>query len=198
MRKVTLPRLPSSAIRYQHVDILSRIDQLRSLTHAGVEVNAAAIAQGIISFSSLIKLHLAVEDKALYPALQRSGDATLARLGQQFQDDMGPIAQAFDGFARRWNTAERLRSDPQGFRNDANTVLKRVYERMQRENREFYPRIEEAQTNAVARGANQRRGVRCANAGSLCKARSLQRNLAITNVIINHRQRRCRTMKKMR
>ena len=150
MRKVTLPRLPSSAIRYQHVGILSRIDQLRSLTHAGVEVNAAAIAQGIISFSSLIKLHLAVEDKALYPALQRSGDATLARLGQQFQDDMGPIAQAFDGFARRWNTAERLRSDPQGFRNDANTVLKRVYERMQRENREFYPRIEEAQTNAVA------------------------------------------------
>ena len=115
-----------------------------------MEVNAAAIAQGIISFSSLIKLHLAVEDKALYPALQRSGDATLARLGQQFQDDMGPIAQAFDGFARRWNTAERLRSDPQGFRNDANTVLKRVYERMQRENREFYPRIEEAQTNAVA------------------------------------------------
>lgn len=81
MRKVTLPRLPSSAIRYQHVDILSRIDQLRSLTHAGVEVNATAIAQGIISFSSLIKLHLAVEDKALYPALQRSGDATLARLG---------------------------------------------------------------------------------------------------------------------
>ncbi len=139
--------------KHQHVDILSRIDQLRSLTHAGVEVNAAAIAQGIISFSSLIKLHLAVEDKALYPALQRSGDATLARLGQQFQDDMGPIAQAFDGFARRWNTAERLRSDPQGFRNDANTVLKRVYERMQRENREFYPRIEEAQTNAVALGA---------------------------------------------
>ena len=150
IRKVTLPKVPPSAIRYQHVDILSRIDQLRSLTHAGVEVNAAAIAQGIISFSSLIKLHLAVEDKALYPALQRSGDATLARLGQQFQDDMGPIAQAFDGFARRWNTAERLRSDPQGFRNDANTVLKRVYERMQRENREFYPRIEEAQTNAVA------------------------------------------------
>ena len=136
--------------KHQHVDILSRIDQLRSLTHAGVEANAAAIAQGIISFSSLIKLHLAVEDKALYPALQRSGDATLARLGQQFQDDMGPIAQAFDGFARRWNTAERLRSDPQGFRNDANTVLKRVYERMQRENREFYPRIEEAQANAMA------------------------------------------------
>ncbi len=77
--------------KHQHVDILSRIDQLRSLTHAGVEVNAAAIAQGIISFSSLIKLHLAVEDKALYPALQRSGDATLARLGQQFQDDMGRL-----------------------------------------------------------------------------------------------------------
>ena len=32
--------------KHQHVDILSRIDQLRSLTHAGVEVNAAAIEIG--------------------------------------------------------------------------------------------------------------------------------------------------------
>ncbi len=136
--------------KHQHVDILQRIAQLRTLTHAGVETNAQAIADGIIGFSSLIKLHLAVEDKALYPALQRSGDAELARMGQQYQQDMGPIAQAFDGFARRWNTAASLRSNPEGFRQDANTVLRRVYERMQRENREFYPRIEAAETAATA------------------------------------------------
>ena len=32
--------------------------------------------------------------------------------------------------------------DEQGFRDDANRVLRMVHERMQRENREFYPRIE--------------------------------------------------------
>lgn len=128
--------------KLQHVDILQRIAQLRRLSQAGVAANAQAIAQGIIDVSSVIKLHLAVEDQALYPALQRSGDAELARMGQQYQQEMAPLAQAFDGFARRWNTAQRLQQDEAGFRADANNVLRRVHQRMQRENREFYPRIE--------------------------------------------------------
>ena len=46
---------------------------------------------------------------------------------------MGPIASAYDAFARRWNTAESLRTDEKGFRAEANLVLRKVYERMQRE-----------------------------------------------------------------
>ena len=128
--------------KHQHRDILHSIAVLRELAHAGVEPNAAEIARRIVAMSGTIKLHLAVEDQALYPALQRGGDAALARLGQRFQSDMGPIAAAFDAFARRWNTEARLRADPQGFRADANRVLRQVHERMQREDRDFYPRIE--------------------------------------------------------
>ena len=69
--------------KHQHLDILRSIDLLRQLTHAGVERNAAEIAQRIVAMSSTIKLHLAVEDQALYPALQRSGNASLARLLQE-------------------------------------------------------------------------------------------------------------------
>ncbi|EER59745.1 Hemerythrin HHE cation binding domain protein [Acidovorax delafieldii 2AN] len=129
--------------KHQHLDILRSIDLLRQLTHAGVERNVAEIAQRIIAMSSTIKLHLAVEDQALYPALQRGGNAELARMGRQYQNDMGPIASAYDAFARRWNTAESLRTDEKGFRAEANVVLRKVYERMQREDRDFYPRIEE-------------------------------------------------------
>jgi hypothetical protein len=128
--------------KHQHTDILRRIATLRDLAHAGVAQNAAAIAEGIVAMSAVIKLHLAVEDQALYPALQRGGDETLARLGQRFQSDMGPIATAFDAFARCWNTAQRLRADEAGFRAAANDVLRRVHERMRREDREFYPRVE--------------------------------------------------------
>lgn len=129
-------------LKHQHVDILRRIAALRQLTHAGVAGNAQAIAEGIVGMSAVIKLHLAVEDQALYPALQRGADAGLAHLGRQYQDEMGPLAQVYDAFARRWNTAQRLRDDAEGFRADANDVLRRLHERMQRENREFYPRIE--------------------------------------------------------
>ena len=136
--------------KHQHVDILGNIAALRRLAQAGVAHNATEIARLIVGMSSTIKLHLAVEDQALYPALQRSDDAGLARLGQRFQHDMGPIAAAFDAFARRWNTAARLCADEAGFRRDANDVLRRVYERMKHEDRDFYPRIEAAQETAAA------------------------------------------------
>ena len=38
--------------------------------------------------SSTTRLHLAVEDKLLYPALQSGGDAKLANMGRQFQQEM--------------------------------------------------------------------------------------------------------------
>ena len=82
--------------------------------------------------------------------MRQGADAELARLGEQFQREMGAIAAAYMDFARRWNTPERVRTDAEGFRADANTVLRHVYERMQRENRDFYPRIEAEEVAAAA------------------------------------------------
>ncbi|MDR7150099.1 hypothetical protein J2W49_002057 [Hydrogenophaga palleronii] len=130
--------------KHQHADILGNISALRGLAQAGVVQNAAHIAGLIVSMSATVKLHLAVEDPALYPALQRGANPELARMGQQYQKDMGPIAQAYDAFAKRWNQPENVRRDEQGFRDDVNRVLRMLYERMQRENRDFYPRIEAA------------------------------------------------------
>lgn len=61
---------------------------------------------------------------------------------------MASIARAYDAFARRWNTADSVRCNVQGFRDEANAVLRRVFERMQREDHDFYPRIEEEETAA--------------------------------------------------
>ncbi len=131
--------------KHQHLDILRSIDLLRQLTHAGVERNAAEIAQRIVAMSSTIKLHLAVEDQALYPALQRSGNASLARMGRQYQSDMGPIASAYDAFARRWNTAEKPAHRREGLpRRSATWCCGKAYERMQRGRTAISdPRIEE-------------------------------------------------------
>lgn len=128
--------------KQQHVDILGSISMLRKLAHAGITINADEIAKLIVSMSSTIKLHLAVEDRVLYPALQNSNDTVMARMGQQFQDEMEVIARTYDGFVRRWNTAHNLEKDEKGFRAEANVVLKTLHERMQRENVHFYPRIE--------------------------------------------------------
>lgn len=128
--------------KQQHVDILSCIAQLRNLSKSGVSKNADAISKLIVTMSSTIRLHLAVEDKMLYPALEKGGDVALASLGRKFKSEMTGIASAYLDFARRWNTASTLMNNPDGFRTDANIVLKTLYERMRREDTDFYPLIE--------------------------------------------------------
>ena len=128
--------------KHQHVDILESIDTLPNVAKAGAANNPTETARLIVAMSPTIKLHLAVEDRALYPALQRGTDVDLARMGQRYQQEMGSIARAYEGFSRRWNRPESVRRAERDFRDDANRVLRMVHERMQRENREFYPRIE--------------------------------------------------------
>lgn len=127
---------------HQHDAILHGIGELRRLSQRGIADNADAIARTVVQISATIKLHLAAEDRMLYPSAQRAADPELAHLAQRYQHDMGPIAREFDGFARRWNTAAALRQQAEAFRREANAVLRMVWERMHRENREFYPRLQ--------------------------------------------------------
>ena len=128
--------------KQQHLAILAAIDGLRELARAGVVPQARAIAQQIVAMSGVIKLHLAVEQRYLYPAAQASGVASVARLGRQYESEMHGIAGAYLDFAGRWNTAARLELEPEAFRCEANSVLHALYQRMRREDHELYPAIE--------------------------------------------------------
>lgn len=128
--------------KHQHEKIYNGIHALRAYTQAGIVDNADKIAGAVVSMSSTIKLHLAVEDTVLYPALQKSERVAIAKKGREFQTEMQPIATSYEQFARRWNLAGNVAGDPEGFRADANRVLKMLHGRIQREDREFYPDIE--------------------------------------------------------
>jgi hypothetical protein len=126
----------------QHIAILDGIERLRAVARAGIVENAEEIAAQVVKISSVVKLHLAVEDSILYPAVARSGDLKLAHLGDSYQSEMNGIAAEYFAFASRWNLASRLRDEPEGFRDDANRVLHTLFDRMRREDTEFYPAIE--------------------------------------------------------
>ena len=123
----------------EHSTILGQIEALRSLSRAGIGANAAEIARRIVDTASLIKFHLAAEDQVLYPQLAKSGQPEVARLSTRYQQEMHGLAAAFGEFVVRWRVPARLEADPDGFRRDANTVLKALYERLRREDEELYP-----------------------------------------------------------
>ncbi|HLT98107.1 MAG TPA: hemerythrin domain-containing protein [Burkholderiaceae bacterium] len=128
--------------KHQHVDILQRIDELRSLARSGIENNAMTIAQRVAELGKLVSLHLAIEDRIMYPTVRKAADPALAAMGAAYQEEMKGIASRYLRFTQRWSKAEHVASQPEDFRSAANTVLKDVYLRMQRENHEFYPAIE--------------------------------------------------------
>lgn len=125
-----------------HGNILEQIEALRSLSRAGITENSEHIARRIVDTASLIKFHLVAEDQVLYPLLARSGVPEVERLSTRYQQEMQGLAEAFREFVVRWRVPARLQADPEGFRHDANTVLKALYERLQREDRELYPAAE--------------------------------------------------------
>nr|WP_198980956.1 hemerythrin domain-containing protein [Herbaspirillum sp. ASV7] len=129
--------------RREHADILDHVQQLKALSAQGIAAQAAAIARVVIAMSSVIKLHLSVEDRFLYPVLQQA-DATLASKARQYQEEMTSISSEYGQFSRRWNDAQRIAEQPEHFRTEANRVLKMLFERIVRENREFYPMVEAA------------------------------------------------------
>ncbi|MGB3276804.1 MAG: hemerythrin domain-containing protein [Castellaniella sp.] len=128
--------------KHQHVEILSGISLLRRLSHQGIADHAVDIAHELKALAQVVTQHLAIEDRILYPSLEKSGDDRMARMSAAYQGDMKGIASAFINFARRWGDATRLTRNPEDFRTEANTVLKSVHARMLRENREFYPAVE--------------------------------------------------------
>lgn len=126
----------------EHDEIINGINDLRNLSHAGVVGNAAEIAQRLTELNAVVTRHLAVEDRILYPAVQNSSNPGLANMGKAYQEEMTGIANAYIAFGRRWSAIASLQDDPEGFRQAANTVLRMVYERLQKEIREFYPAVE--------------------------------------------------------
>jgi len=57
--------------------------------------------------------------------------------------EMADIVAEYEKFSRRWNTANKLINCDEAFRRDANVVLRKVHERMQREDNNFYPLVEQ-------------------------------------------------------
>ncbi|GLQ48423.1 hypothetical protein GCM10007862_34740 [Dyella lipolytica] len=127
----------------EHVELLASVTKLRELVQSGVQEHAQAILGQLIAMSAVIKLHLAAEDRVLYPALLQATDPQIAQTGKRFQDEMGDLAQVYAAFASRWNLATKIGQDPDGFRRDANDVFKALHLRVQRENRELYPLAEQ-------------------------------------------------------
>ncbi|MFV1998434.1 MAG: hemerythrin domain-containing protein [Acidiferrobacterales bacterium] len=124
----------------QHEDLMNVAHQL--VTALGVDTPARDVweIRGILStLAGKLKVHLVLEDNILYSALLSSSDENVRSVSQQFMDEMGGIAKAFQAYLEKWPHAMAVEERPQEFNDETQAILTVLAERIEKEEKILYP-----------------------------------------------------------
>lgn len=132
--------LKTQSYRDQHDQLLSLAGELGKLLGQPDAAFSAADARHLLSeIAGRLTVHLAMEDKHLYPNLLAHTDQQVRDKAQSFVDEMGGIATVFKGYLGSWPSAEAIARNPVEFRSTTQGILQALGSRIQRENGELYP-----------------------------------------------------------
>jgi len=122
--------------REQHRKALEIAERLVAASDAAED--AKATRRTLSELAGALRVHLAMEDRSLYPALAKHTDATIRGTATRFQKEMGGLSDALQDYSQRW-TSTAIAGDWAGFRSETRAIVRALDERIRREERELYP-----------------------------------------------------------
>lgn len=130
-------------LRKQHAEIIHLAREINGLLSDALdEQGAAAIRPLLAKLAGLVSLHLAIEDRSLYPPLAAHPDGAVRTLSKRYSDEMGGIAAAFNDYTAKWQTTARMRADPAAFSAASKAVFNALSKRIHYEHKELYPLLD--------------------------------------------------------
>lgn len=127
--------------RKQHSELVELVQEIAgNLDESALASGAATDASELLTkLAGKLLVHLAAEDYGLYPKMMESNDSEAISTAKQYQDEMGGLKEAFQGYYAKWNGANKIRTDPAAFIADSQGVFEALGERVQKENTILYP-----------------------------------------------------------
>jgi hemerythrin-like domain-containing protein len=133
----------TTRLRQQHAELKDGVRKLEALLSPDrLTREAAAAREALGKISGLLKVHLAVEDTALYPRLRAHGDAKVRQAAERFASEMGGLKEAFTKYVATWPSAEAVEKNAAGFVRDTRAVFDALAKRVAREESELYPLLD--------------------------------------------------------
>lgn len=117
--------------------IIERLDADRLAT------DAEEVSLDLSRLLGLLTLHLAMEDNVLYPQLLKKDDPVVFETARRFMDEMGGISGEAKSFVEKWPSAAAIQTASEEFVTDASQLLMVLSERIDREDRELFPLLEQ-------------------------------------------------------
>jgi hypothetical protein len=129
----------TDSFRKQHDEIMAIAREINGMLGSTIGDEAAENIRALLSrLAGLVNLHLAMEDKALYPTLLAHSDASVAATARQFNEEMGSVAAAFVAYIKAWPTASAIKADTARFTTESKAIFNALSKRIHRENVELY------------------------------------------------------------
>ena len=129
--------------REQHQELVAMVGQLQPLLKPATLAQDASWARSLLSgLAGKLNVHLAMEDKALYPQLLQHKDPAVQAKAKAFIDEMGGIKDAFAAFLGKYPSAQAIQGSPQGFVTDTEAVVKVLARRIQAEDSDLYALVD--------------------------------------------------------
>lgn len=127
----------TASLRQQHAELARLLGDIASAAKAGLP--GLDVRRLLIELSGKLTVHLAAEDRMVYPQLQASSDRQVAAMAKRFADEMGGLGAAFKAFSHRYATGPAIEADRAGFAKDFAAIIAAISARVKAEETELYP-----------------------------------------------------------
>ncbi|HEX9102084.1 MAG TPA: hemerythrin domain-containing protein [Polyangia bacterium] len=112
------------------------LDAAKLRARGGGEVHRA-----LSSLSGILKVHLAMEDRSLYPHLVNHRDAQLRTLALRFLDERVELREQYDEYKARWLSTAAIEAGAERFIDETRAILGMLWNRMRMEDEILHPEI---------------------------------------------------------
>jgi hemerythrin-like domain-containing protein len=128
------------SLRNQHIMIRKIVSEIESIIHAGDIVSQAfELSLKIGQLSGSLVLHLKSEDDFLYPSLKHSASDKVRITAEEFNKEMGSLAQTFTDYKRTYMLATNIKNNTQKFLTETQLIISALKNRLDKEDRILYP-----------------------------------------------------------
>ena len=135
--------------RQQHNELLNLANELQELLDENILVEDGTAARRCLgSFMGRLQMHLAMEDKVLYPELEAHKNPEVATLARRFSAEMKTMPINVVAYNVRWATPSAIKADACGFIEETRAVIKFLTDRIRRENQELYAMADRSEESA--------------------------------------------------
>ena len=130
----------SDPYRKQHEALLASVAEIRPLlaSSAKARENAGTLRSWLSRFGGILRVHLAMEDKAIYPELLKHPREDVRRLAERFVQEMGGLKPDLERYLERWGTEAAIRADADDFVRDTARLVEVLERRIAAEDGELY------------------------------------------------------------